>query len=236
VADDNEKDIKLNFSAETTRAIENVDTLQKKINDLYSTVEKVNKAGVNNHNTLTSRQSSQVIRGVGSASEAAKEVSSQSRQLEGTYSSARKSGSLSPSELSQLKQIIDLLHSSISQANASGVSSSGRVSPVGEYGQMYQGLSNMHVRPSKIFLEGTNREDRYSQAEDKKQAQEEQRGMRRAVNHYSRSSTHYSDSIDTAISHGKVTYNRNKELNGQYDSAICWRVNPAASRLANVSW
>lgn len=220
MADDNEKDIKLNFSAETTKAIENVDTLQKKINDLYGTVEKVNKAGVNNHNTLTSRQSSQVIRGVGSASEAAKEVSSQSRQLEGTYSSARKSGSLSPSELSQLKQIIDLLHSSISQANASGVSSSGRVSPVGEYGQMYQGLSNMHVRPSKIFLEGTNREDRYSQAEDKKQVQEGQRGMRRAVNHYSRSSTHYSDSIDTTISHGKVTYNRNKELNGQYDSAL----------------
>ena len=220
MADDNEKDVKLNFSAETTKAIENVDALQKKINDLYGTVEKVNKAGVNNHNTLTSRQSSQVIRGVGSASEAAKEVSSQSRQLEGAYSSARKSGSLSPSDLSQLKQIIDLLHSSISQANASGVSSSGRVSPVGEYGQMYQGLSNMHVRPSKIFLEGTNREDRYSQAEDKKKVQEEQRGMRRAVNHYSRSSTHYSDSIDTTISHGKVTYNRNKELNGQYDSAL----------------
>ena len=220
MADDNEKDVKLNFSAETTKAIENVDTLQKKINDLYKTVDKVNKAGINNHNTLTSRQSSQVIRGVGSASEAAKEVSSQSRQLEGAYSSARKSGSLSPSELSQLKQMIDLLHSSISQANANGVSSSGRVSPVGEYGQMYQNLSNMHVRPSKIFLEGTNREDRYSQVEAKKQVQEEQRGMRRAVNHYSRSSTHYSDSIDTAISRGKVTYNRNKELNGQYDSAL----------------
>ena len=220
MADDNEKDIKLNFSAETAKAIEHVDTLQKKINELYGTVDKVNKAGINNHNTLTSRQSSQVVRGVGSASEAAKEVSGQFRQLEGTYSSARKSGSLSPSELSELKQIIDLLHSSISQANANGVSSSGRVAPVGEYGQMYQNLSNMHVRPSKIFLEGTNREDRYSQVEAKKQVQEEQRGMRRDVNHYSRSSTHYSDSIDTAISRGKVTYNRNKELNGQYDSAL----------------
>lgn len=217
---DDEKDVKLNFSAETTRAIENVDKLQKKINDLYDTVDKVNKAGVNNHNTLTSRQSSQVIRGAGSASEAAKEVSSQSRQLEGAYSSARESGALSPSELNQLKQIIDLLHSSISQANASGISSSGRVSPVGEYGQMYQNLSGMHVRPSKIFLEGTSREDRYSQANDKKKVQEEQRGMRRDVNHYSRSATHYSDSVDTAISRGKVTYNRNQELNGQYNSAL----------------
>lgn len=217
---DDEKDVKLNFSAETTRAIENVDKLQKKINDLYDTVDKVNKAGVNNHNTLTSRQSSQVIRGAGSASEAAKEVSSQSRQLEGAYSSARESGALSPSELNQLKQIIDLLHSSISQASASGISSSGRVSPVGEYGQMYQNLSGMHVRPSKIFLEGTSREDRYSQANDKKKVQEEQRGMRRDVNHYSRSATHYSDSVDTAISRGKVTYNRNQELNGQYNSAL----------------
>lgn len=217
---DGEKDVKLNFSAETTRAIENVDKLQKKINDLYATVDKVNKAGVNNHNTLTSRQSSQVIRGAGSASEAAKEVSSQSRQLEGAYSSARESGALSPSDLNQLKQIIDLLHSSISQANASGISSSGRVSPVGEYGQMYQNLSGMHVRPSKIFLEGTSREDRYAQANDKKKVQEEQRGMRRDVNHYSRSATHYSDSVDTAISRGKVTYNRNQELNGQYNSAL----------------
>lgn len=217
---DDEKDVKLNFSAETTRAIENVDKLQKKINDLYDTVDKVNKAGVNNHNTLTSRQSSQVIRGAGSASEAAKEVSSQSRQLEGAYSSARESGALSPSELNQLKQIIDLLHSSISQANASGISSSGRVSPVGEYGQMYQNLSGMHVRPSKIFLEGTSREDRYAQANDKKKVQEEQRGMRRDVNHYSRSATHYSDSVDTAISRGKVTYNRNQELNGQYNSTL----------------
>lgn len=217
---DDEKDVKLNFSAETTRAIENVDKLQKKINDLYDTVDKVNKAGVNNHNTLTSRQSSQVIRGAGSASEAAKEVSSQSRQLEGAYSSARESGALSPSELNQLKQIIDLLHSSISQASASGISSSGRVSPVGEYGQMYQNLSGMHVRPSKIFLEGTSREDRYAQANDKKKVQEEQRGMRRDVNHYSRSATHYSDSVDTAISRGKVTYNRNQELNGQYNSAL----------------
>ena len=217
---DDEKDVKLNFSAETTRAIENVDKLQKKINDLYDTVDKVNKAGVNNHNTLTSRQSSQVIRGAGSASEAAKEVSSQSRQLEGAYSSARESGALSPSDLNQLKQIIDLLHSSISQANASGISSSGRVSPVGEYGQMYQNLSGMHVRPSKIFLEGTSREDRYAQADDKKKVQEEQRGMRRGVNHYSRSATHYSDSVDTAISRGKVTYNRNQELNGQYNSAL----------------
>lgn len=217
---DGKKDVKLNFSAETTRAIENVDKLQKKINDLYDTVDKVNKAGVNNHNTLTSRQSSKVIRGAGSASEAAKEVSSQSRQLEGAYSSARESGALSPSDLNQLKQIIDLLHSSISQANASGISSSGRVSPVGEYGQMYQNLSGMHVRPSKIFLEGTNREDRYAQVNNKKKVQEEQRGMRRDVNHYSRSATHYSDAVDTAISRGKVTYNRNQEFNGQYNSAL----------------